>query len=290
MVASVEANATRVGVQVLERGGNAVDAAVAVGYALSVTHPNAGGLGGGGFMLVRLPSGAVHAIDYREAAPKKASAKTNEVMLKKGGHGYGSAPVPRSDPARRAGPRRQAARPRWPARAAQPRPHPGGRGAARQRGLLRRRGRRPHRPGHAPAGRLRPGGGPGGLPCARPRAASLPLPWPGRLHHASAIHGRRRPGEHHARSGARRRRPAAALHGARRAPVRRGCAPRLRGSPGRGRRSGLRRWRAPRSAARPAARPGLPRGAPAAHRRDQGHAVVRRHADCQADGAAGRVA
>jgi len=93
MVASVEPHATRIGVQVLERGGNAIDAAVAVGYALAVTHPQAGPLGGGGFMLVRLASGEVHAIDYREIAPAKANAQTNQRMLKKGGHGYGSAPV-----------------------------------------------------------------------------------------------------------------------------------------------------------------------------------------------------
>ena len=51
MVASVDALATRVGVDILRQGGNAVDAAVAVGYALAVTHPQAGNIGGGGFML-----------------------------------------------------------------------------------------------------------------------------------------------------------------------------------------------------------------------------------------------
>lgn len=53
MVASVDAMATQVGVDILKQGGNAVDAAVAVGYALAVTHPQAGNLGGGGFMLLR---------------------------------------------------------------------------------------------------------------------------------------------------------------------------------------------------------------------------------------------
>ena len=52
MVASVDATATQVGVDILKEGGNAVDAAVAVGYALAVTHPQAGNLGGGGFMYV----------------------------------------------------------------------------------------------------------------------------------------------------------------------------------------------------------------------------------------------
>ena len=53
MVASVDAMATNVGVEILKQGGNAVDAAVAVGYALAVTHPQAGNLGGGGFMMLR---------------------------------------------------------------------------------------------------------------------------------------------------------------------------------------------------------------------------------------------
>lgn len=70
MVASQEAAATRVGVAVLKRGGNAVDAAVAVGFALAVTLPRAGNLGGGGFMLVHLGErGETIAIDYRETAP-----------------------------------------------------------------------------------------------------------------------------------------------------------------------------------------------------------------------------
>ena len=73
MVASVDAAATRVGVSVLKQGGNAVDAAVAVGYALAVTHPQAGNLGGGGFMMIRLKDGRTTAIDFREMAPAAAS-------------------------------------------------------------------------------------------------------------------------------------------------------------------------------------------------------------------------
>jgi len=73
MVASVDALATQVGVDILKQGGNAVDAAVAVGYALAVTHPQAGNLGGGGFMLLRTASGHTTAIDFREMAPTRAS-------------------------------------------------------------------------------------------------------------------------------------------------------------------------------------------------------------------------
>ncbi|AXD27311.1 gamma-glutamyltransferase [Salmonella enterica] len=73
MVASVDAMATQVGVDILKQGGNAVDAAVAVGYALAVTHPQAGNLGGGGFMLLRTKDGATTAIDFREMAPANAT-------------------------------------------------------------------------------------------------------------------------------------------------------------------------------------------------------------------------
>ena len=73
MVASVDAMATRVGVDILKQGGNAVDAAIAVGFALAVTHPQAGNLGGGGFMLMRTAAGRTTAIDFREMAPARAS-------------------------------------------------------------------------------------------------------------------------------------------------------------------------------------------------------------------------
>ncbi|MBN7123752.1 gamma-glutamyltransferase [Erwinia billingiae] len=73
MVSSVDATATQVGVDILKQGGNAVDAAIAVGYALAVTHPQAGNLGGGGFMMLRTASGRTTAIDFREMAPTRAS-------------------------------------------------------------------------------------------------------------------------------------------------------------------------------------------------------------------------
>jgi gamma-glutamyltranspeptidase / glutathione hydrolase len=73
MVVAMEAIATDVGVSVLQKGGNAVDAAVAVGFALAVTHPFAGNIGGGGYMLIRMADGKTTFIDFRERAPEKAS-------------------------------------------------------------------------------------------------------------------------------------------------------------------------------------------------------------------------
>src|SRR5689334_13961181 len=79
MVASQEKRATHVGVEILKAGGNAVDAAVAICFALAVTHPQAGNIGGGGFMLVRLAArDETIAIDYRETAP---AASTREMFL-----------------------------------------------------------------------------------------------------------------------------------------------------------------------------------------------------------------
>ncbi|HWX53729.1 MAG TPA: gamma-glutamyltransferase [Verrucomicrobiae bacterium] len=73
IVTSVHEEASWVGADILRRGGNAVDAAVATGFALAVVHPAAGNIGGGGFMLVRFASGETHFLDYREKAPKAAS-------------------------------------------------------------------------------------------------------------------------------------------------------------------------------------------------------------------------
>src|SRR6266702_7423233 len=78
MVVSVHEEASKVGVAILRQGGNAVDAAVATGFALAVVHPAAGNIGGGGFMLVRMADGTTHFLDYREKAP---SAATREMYL-----------------------------------------------------------------------------------------------------------------------------------------------------------------------------------------------------------------
>ncbi len=73
IVVSADSIASLIGTQVLQKGGNAVDAAVAVGFALAVTYPRAGNIGGGGFLMLRLATGTTHFVDYREKAPLKAT-------------------------------------------------------------------------------------------------------------------------------------------------------------------------------------------------------------------------
>src|SRR5438128_360760 len=100
-VASAEPQASSAALAVLQAGGNAVDAAIALAFALAVTHPSAGNLGGGGFMLLRLKDGRTTAIDYREMAP---AAATRNIYLDKNGNviegeggsieGYRAAGVP----------------------------------------------------------------------------------------------------------------------------------------------------------------------------------------------------
>ena len=101
IVVSSQELASRVGVEIMKAGGNAVDAAVATGFALAVVHPAAGNLGGGGFMLVRMADGKTHFLDYREKAP---AAATRDMYLNAQGNviegaseiGYRSIGVPGS--------------------------------------------------------------------------------------------------------------------------------------------------------------------------------------------------
>lgn len=99
MVATDEALGSQVGVDIMKRGGNAVDAAVGVAFALAVVEPAAGNIGGGGFMLIRLADGKTSFFDYREVAPGKA---TRDMYIDKDGSldevasviGYKSVAVP----------------------------------------------------------------------------------------------------------------------------------------------------------------------------------------------------
>jgi gamma-glutamyltranspeptidase / glutathione hydrolase len=74
IVASIDERASQAGAEIMQQGGNAIDAAVATGFALAVVYPQAGNLGGGGFMLIRMADGKTHFIDFREEAPAAATA------------------------------------------------------------------------------------------------------------------------------------------------------------------------------------------------------------------------
>ena len=101
IVVSIHELASDAGVEVLKAGGNAIDAAVATGFALAVVHPQAGNIGGGGFMLIRMTDGTVHFLDYREKAPKAATAdmyldQQGNVVPKLSTVGYKAIAVPGS--------------------------------------------------------------------------------------------------------------------------------------------------------------------------------------------------
>src|SRR5438067_1362592 len=101
MVVSVHSLATDAGVEMMRQGGNAIDAAVATGFALAVVHPQAGNIGGGGFMLIRLANGSTHFLDYRETAPAAASRDmyldaSGEVIKNASLVGYKAIAVPSS--------------------------------------------------------------------------------------------------------------------------------------------------------------------------------------------------
>jgi gamma-glutamyltranspeptidase/glutathione hydrolase len=101
IVVSIHELASRAGVEMMQAGGNAIDAAVATGFALAVVHPPAGNLGGGGFMLIRMADGKTHFIDYREKAPAAATAdlyldKQGNVLEGASEYGYKSIGVPGS--------------------------------------------------------------------------------------------------------------------------------------------------------------------------------------------------
>jgi gamma-glutamyltranspeptidase/glutathione hydrolase len=83
MVVSNSELASAAGVEILRKGGNAVDAAVATGFALAVTFPQAGNIGGGGFMVIRMADGRMAALDYREMAPLSA---TRDMYVDAAGH------------------------------------------------------------------------------------------------------------------------------------------------------------------------------------------------------------
>jgi len=101
MVVAADPIAANVGLKILRQGGNAVDAAVAVGFALAVTYPGAGNIGGGGFMVMRFADGTVKSLDYRETAPAAAKRdmfldKNGNFLEQKSTHGHLACGVPGS--------------------------------------------------------------------------------------------------------------------------------------------------------------------------------------------------
>lgn len=101
MVVSASELASKVGIEILKKGGNAVDASVAVGFALAVTYPAAGNIGGGGFMVIRMNDGTATTIDYREKAPASTHPDiyiddSGNPLYEKSAEGVTSAGVPGS--------------------------------------------------------------------------------------------------------------------------------------------------------------------------------------------------
>src|SRR6478752_8200094 len=99
MVISTSAPASDAGAAILKKGGNAIDAAVATAFALAVTHPSAGNIGGGGFMVIRPAKGAPITIDYRERAPLKSTKtmyldSTGKIVRERTATGYLAPGVP----------------------------------------------------------------------------------------------------------------------------------------------------------------------------------------------------
>src|SRR2546430_3884064 len=96
-VAAAEENAAKAGIEILKKGGNAADAAVAVAFALAVTWPEAGNIGGGGFWISRDAKGKTIAVDFREVAPRAA----RRGLFTKPGRGGGPPSSPAGPPAAR---------------------------------------------------------------------------------------------------------------------------------------------------------------------------------------------